>query len=796
MASPAERPSPLHLAALFGLSAALLAFEVLLLRLFEFSHWHHFAGLAVSLALLGLGTAGTVLALLGRPALARPDAWFLGGLAVAAAGLLLVLWLQARVALRPLFALSDPSELARLLLVDLVAFLPFLGAGLAIGQAFMRWPRHARGIYAANLLGSGAGSAAASGLLVVVQVETALALVAAALAALGLALALARHQRTGTAACCVLLAVASAAAVRPPQPAVSDFKALARLADLPDAEVLARRPGLAGRLTVFRSDSLRFAPGLSLGWTEAVPSADAAVVGSDRVVPLARAYGDPVPQARAMLAGLPLRLRPQGPVLALGSGEWQTPALAAGREVTWVEPDGRLLALARQRGAADAGIRTVADGAWRYLARADARYAVIAFDRAWGGRDAATEDYLMTASGMAAAMDRLGRGGLLAIPLAQRYPPRHFARLMATLRAALDRRGVVAPGEHVAVVRGLQSLLVLASPEPLAAGDREAIRAFAGRWRFDLAWLGDLRAGERNRYHRLEEPLFYRVSAAVLGDGALPAAARRFVTAPADLGRPYLWHSMAWSRVPEIVAALGPAAPGYLDWTLLLGAAATLAVTALALVLIVAPLGRLPAARPPPGRAGVLGYFAALGLGYMLLELALFQRAILFLGEPVLAASVVFAVFLVGSGLGSGLAPQALERRALVSIFAAAAAGLALAVTGLWAGAGLLVQPGTGARVVLLAVLLLPLAWALGRPFPWALRQLAERPRWVPWAWGINGFASVAAASAAPLVSVRFGQPVTLAAGAACYLLALAIAVRWTAPPRLGAVSRPRPLFR
>lgn len=791
MTSPAERPSPLHLAALFGLAAAVLAFEVLLLRLFELSHWHHFAGFAVSLALLGLGTAGTVLALLGRLPLARPDAWFLGGLTLAVAGLLLVLWLQAHVALRPLFATSDPGALARLLLVDLVAFLPFLGAGLAIGQALMRWPRHARGVYAANLLGSGAGSAAASGLLVLVHVEAALALVAAALAALGLALALARHQRTGTVACCLLLALASAAVVRPPQPAVSDFKALARLAERPGAEVRARSPGLAGRLTLFRADSLRFAPGLSLGWTEAVPAADAAVVGSDRVVPLARAYGADTPHARAMLAGLPLRLRPRGPVLALGAGEWQTPALAAGRDVTWVEPDGRLLALARARGAGDAGIRTVADGAWRHLARDGPRYGVIAFDGAHGGRDAATEDYLMTVAGMARALDRLEPGGLLAIPLAQRYPPRHFTRLMTTLRAALARAGVTAPGGHVAVVRGLQALLVLASPEPLAAGDRAAIRAFAERWRFDLAWLGDLGPDEVNRYHRLEEPLFHRVSAAVLDDGSLPGAARWFVTAPADLDRPYLWHSLAWSRLPDFVDALGPAtAVAYLDWTLLLGAAATLVVTVLALVLIVAPLGRLPPARPPPGRAGVLGYFAALGLGYMLLELALFQRAILFLGEPVLAASVVFAVFLVGSGLGSALAPQALERRAVVRIFAPAALGLVVAVLGLWAAADALVRPGVGARIVLLAVLLLPLAWALGRPFPWALRQLAGRQRWVPWAWGINGFASVAAASAAPLVSVHGGQPVTLAAGAACYLLALAIALRWTAAPRVAAIFR------
>jgi len=117
----AERPTPWHLAALAGLSAAMLGFEILLLRLFEFSHWHHFAGFAIALALLGMGAAGTTLALLSRRALQWGDRWFLGALLVMAVGLLLVVILQSRLALSPLFAAWDGGELGKLLLVDLAA---------------------------------------------------------------------------------------------------------------------------------------------------------------------------------------------------------------------------------------------------------------------------------------------------------------------------------------------------------------------------------------------------------------------------------------------------------------------------------------------------------------------------------------------------------------------------------------------------------------------------------------------------------------------------------------------------
>src|ERR1700694_3756650 len=104
MPAAADRPSWLQLPALFALSAATLAVEILLLRLFEFSHWHYFAGFAIALALLGLGSAVPTLALLGSRPEGGVDGWFLGGLLTTALGLYVVLGLQAYVALRPIFA--------------------------------------------------------------------------------------------------------------------------------------------------------------------------------------------------------------------------------------------------------------------------------------------------------------------------------------------------------------------------------------------------------------------------------------------------------------------------------------------------------------------------------------------------------------------------------------------------------------------------------------------------------------------------------------------------------------------
>lgn len=772
----AAPPTALHLAAVAVLSAGMLAFEVLLLRLFEFSHWHHFAGFAVSLALLGLGAAGTVLALNGERALRLGDGWFLAGMALMGGGLLALTWLQSRVALRPLFAVWDMAELARVLALDLVALVPFLGAGLAIGQAFLRWPEYPGRVYSANLLGSAAGSVCASLLLVITQVESALCIVVLAVLAAGLATALAQRQRLM--ACCflVLMVPATVAQLHTPQAAVSDFKALSRLTELPDARALAVEPGLPGRLTVIRSDSLRFAPGLSLAWTQSVPAMDAAVLGSDRVVPLARRYGAEPDHLQASLGGLPFRLRPEGRVLVLGASRWATPAYLSNREMTWVERDGRILDQAARRGAT---ARLVHGDPFLFLTQPGTDYRVIVLDGAFAEGDAATEDYLMTTSGLAQALSRLGDDGLLAVPLALDYPPRHGPRALATLVAALKQYGAADPGRHVAALRGMQELLLLASPEPLRAADLLEARAFSARWRFDLVWLPEMRFAEANRFHVLEEPVFYQAARAVFQEQAMPAAADWFETAPATLSSPYFWRAMRWDRVPALVDQLGLRAMSHLDWTLILAAVAALTVALLGFVLILLPLGRLPTIRYPLGRLSVAGYFTTLGLGYMLLELAVFQRAILYIGEPVLAASLVFAVFLGGSGIGSAMALTERSRVAVAGVYLPAAVGLAVAAVGFWLPVTAWADAGLPGRLMLVAGLSLPLAWALGRPFPWGLARLARQPRWVPWAWGINGLASVVGASAAPLLSVHFSQPATLGTGIACYLAAAAIALVW-----------------
>jgi hypothetical protein len=198
----------------------------------------------------------------------------------------------------------------------------------------------------------------------------------------------------------------------------------------------------------------------------------------------------------------------------------------------------------------------------------------------------------------------------------------------------------------------------------------------------------------------------------------------------------------------------------------------------IAAVLILLPLARFSrAGLRAPNRWRFLLYFAALGFGFITIEIALLSRFTLFLGQPVYTFAVVLASLLIFTGVGSHLAGRYGEqpRRALLRITPLILLTL-IATTFVMPllfsaalGLGLLF------RIALSVVLLAPLSVLLGMPFPLGLRIVSEEASaLIPWAWGINGFFTVIGTITALILGMTFGFKTALLAGALCYLFALA----------------------
>jgi hypothetical protein len=232
-----------------------------------------------------------------------------------------------------------------------------------------------------------------------------------------------------------------------------------------------------------------------------------------------------------------------------------------------------------------------------------------------------------------------------------------------------------------------------------------------------------------------------------------------------------------------------------IDWKVNLGVVVLGIVLAVSLAAVSLFLF-LPLAMRGGRQRGVLPllYFVAIGLGYILVEIAFIQRFVLFLGHPTYALTVVIFLLLLSSGAGSLVSRRWISASTRIwvplsvligatSIYVAVLPGLLSALIGL----------PFSAKLGVSTAVLGPLGFVMGMPFPTGLRTLAgtvqpELPaaelgepaevedNAVDWAWAMNAASSVLGSVLAMVIAIRFGLNVTLACGAAAYLLALALA--------------------
>jgi hypothetical protein len=175
-----------------------------------------------------------------------------------------------------------------------------------------------------------------------------------------------------------------------------------------------------------------------------------------------------------------------------------------------------------------------------------------------------------------------------------------------------------------------------------------------------------------------------------------------------------------------------------------------------------------------------LFYFVAVGLGYILVEVTFIQRFVLFLGHPTYALTVVVFLMLLSSGAGSLTCTNWLpdSRRVWVPLTVIVFA-LLIYVGALPVILDRLVGAPFAAKLVISGLLLVPLGFAMGMPFPTGLRALAavahEGPggNSIEWAWAMNAASSVLGSVLAIVIAIQWGLNVTLSCGAAAYLLAL-----------------------
>jgi hypothetical protein len=798
----------------FWVSAAVLGFEIGLLRLLLVASWSHFAFLVISIALLGFGASGTALTLAARPLLRHGDRW-LTGLALAC-GLAMIMCTAAARRL-PADAFFPPAHLWREIAwwsaYWVLLGVPFFLGAASIGLALMMARAGAPTVYAANLLGSALGALAAPLLTLAVPPHW-LAPAWAVLAALA---ALPRRHGKGRGRAprrwlpWTLAAALGAAWVLldPPRVRVDQHKYSSRMHQLlAQGEVrrIASALGPRGLIELYSGPSLHDLPFLGLG--AAPPPIGVVVIDghwSGSVLEVDDAAGAAAVEATMMAA--PYALLPPGPRVALlgeiGSANVWLALRRGATSIDVVQPHARLPALLRRAFAARGG--AVFDQPGVRCARAEPRHFI---DGAAGeldliqlvtlegsaagsaGLGGLAQDHLLTVEGMSACLDRLSDAGLLAACRGIQEPPRDDVKLLLMLHEALRRRGIAEPERHIAIVRDFLAVCMMVRPAPWTAGDVERLRALCRTRSLTPVWFPGIEAAELNKPDALPGPPgeagdWLHHAALMVSGGRMDELLRawRFDVRPATDDRPFFHDFCALRSTLALREAFGDLWLTRVELAFLFVLAAAAAIALAGALLTVAPLLLLRRIRAAPRTGGSALYFGAIGLGYMLLEMASLARLTHMIGDAVTATSLTIAGYLLFSGLGS-LTAQRLRLPRHRAFILLALGVMALGATQITLAPFVAVHAAPWpavARCALALVLVAPAAYLMG--FPMALGLRRGGPALVPWAWGVNGFASVLASPLALIIGMSAGFGAAALCGAACYgLAALAYGVLPAAP--------------
>jgi hypothetical protein len=758
--------------AIFLLSAAALGYEILLLRLLSIVQWQHFAAMIISIALLGYGASGTFLTLARRFLEPRFRLIFPAAAVMFGVTALLSFAAGQRLPLNPLALPWDWRQLGILTAMYLLFAIPFFCVASAIGLAFSQAAGRIAQLYRADLIGAGAGALGIIFLLGALPPQRCLTVVAsvpfvAAAAFLG---------RTWKSI--PVLAFAALTAIALPSAwlrlEISQFKPLAHALRIPGAHIVTERSSALALVSVLESPEvpLRFAPGLSLGFVGDLPEQSGIFRDAAALTVV-----NPVDPGRLEFldfttSAVPYFIRRPEDVLVVnaGGGTEVVNALRHGaRRVHAIEIDRNVTAAA---GAAyqRAGVTTHHRHARAFLEQHRARFdLIIDSSAAAAGLPVLNESYLYTVEGMMGMIDHLNPDGFLIVTLQVNLPPRDALKLLATSVVALERMGASPAANHLAMIRSWSTITLLVKRTPMMAQEISSIRRFCDDRSLDVAFYAGVPRSETNRFNILDEPYFYD------GAVALTSTARddflrayKFHIAPATDDRPYFSHFFRWRTLPEFMRLRVRGGAPLLEIGYLVVFATFIQALLIGILLIVVPVLALRRA----ANQFVIVTFAALGLAFLFVEIFFIQKLTLLLGHPLLAVAITLASFLVFAGLGSGYSTRLTSMKIpILSICA-----LLILVVVSWSALFRIAVPMPMiGKVVLATVLIAPLAFCMGMPFPMAMAAAGAKNRqWIPWAWSINGCASVASPLAATLLAIHFGFSYVALTGAALYVLTAA----------------------
>ncbi len=817
------------------ISATALAYEILLMRLFSIIQWHHFAYMIISLALLGYGISGTLVSLLQTTLLKPQHRWFhitypffLFLFSLSSFG---CFFLAQSIPFNPEAIIWDTRQIWNLLGIFLLLSTPFLMAASAICLVFIHYPDQIAKIYSMDLMGAGLGSIGVILLLFLVFPITALLIISLS----GLIATLIAVQETqpsfwkkifitgNTSSTFTFIIVLTGLlyifSFQYWQLNISPYKDLPKTLNIADTRIIEQKSSPLGLLDIVESPQFPFrhAPGLSLHNSQE-PLEQLGLFSDAANMTAITRYPDELEKLSyldQLTSALPYHLNKINQLLIVGAGGGSDILQAQFHKtdnIDAVELNPQIIELLSNQFAAYSGDIYLQDnvnihsGDIRgFLSRKesgnDGKYDLIqislmdSFNASASGLYALNESYLYTIEALQTYLHHLNPQGYLAISRWVKTPPRDAIKMFATAIQALEHYQIQPIAQHLVLIRGWQTSTLLVKKTPFIQAEIAALRQFCQVRGFDVVWYPGIKASETNQFNRFREAYLYQAAKALSGD--LDSRQQfldkyKYNVYPAGDDKPFFHHYFKWSVLKELISlreqgGLVLVEMGYivLFITLLLAIISSS-------ILIILPLivfhfrskATADFSLSAVDRLKLFIYFFSIGLAFLFIEIAMMQKFILFLYHPIYSIPVILASFMIFAGIGSAWTKKLLSRFSPEQLLLRAVMGIIfLGVFYSYFLGSFFTMTATfsiSVKIILSLVLIAPLALCMGMPFPLALGALSvtnssgsSNTAYIPWAWGINGCASVISAVLASILAIHFGFNLVILSGLGLYLLCL-----------------------
>jgi spermidine synthase len=769
----------------FLVCASTLMYEVVLTRLLSVVCWYYLAFVSISMAMFGM-TVGA-LAVQSRPDWFKPsDISSRLAQAAFAMGLSMPLALVTMLAVPVDISLAVQTLFCFLLFSAVIA-VPFFFSGVVVCLSLTRTPFPIGRVYFADLVGAGAGCLASVLLLKLIDAPSAI-FVISALLFLGAA-CYATYAGDGSrrrksfffAVGMLLIAGLNASTLHGIQPIWSKG-------------VIDRRIGLAAEvwnpISKVRAFKPRIESPLMWGPSRHAPQAKVEDIGLDidntAFTPMMHFQGDlrPFTFLNYDVTSLAAQLRAGDAAAVIGVGGGRdviTCALNGFQRIVGIEVNSAIVDLDTRRFASFSGFSKIpnfelhTDEGRSYLTRSNEKFDVIeaSLVDTWAATSAGaltlTENSLYTVEAWQIFERHLKPGGL--ITFSRWYVAPLFGqtyRLFSLACAMLFSEGVPQPSRNMALVASDNVATILVSNRPLSEQDLHKIRTIADQMEFKVLFL----PGQETPIPELRTIS----SARSVADLAQLSHAAGFDYSPVFDSSPYFFNAVRLRDLPRVLMG-GEHGINHVV-ALMFVAAFMLAAVILVVLTIVLPLKRWAGrqAEVTHPLAGGIAYFVGIGMGFMLVEMAMMQQLSIFLGHPIYSLAVVLAGLILSTGAGSLVS----DRLRFAS--SAASRRPALAVTLILILYTVVVIPvihrfiaeTLWQRALLSVALVAPCGLLMGFCFPVGLRWMTvlKQEENLPWMWALNGAAATLGSFVAIMISMETSIATCARVGAAGYLLA------------------------